>query len=79
VNLVVRDGLLMALGGTAIGGAVAMYAAFTLWQWLWGVYPVDATALIIAEGALLGVTLLGAILPAIRATRANPVDVMRAT
>lgn len=79
VSLVLRDGAVMVLGGTAIGGAVAMYAAFTLWEWLWGVYPVDAIALIITEGVLLGVTLIGSVLPAMRATRANPVDVMRAT
>jgi predicted permease len=78
VKLVFHDGFVMALGGTAIGAAIAMYAAMSLWEWLWGVYPVDAQALIISEGILLLVTGLGAILPAIRATRANPVDVLRA-
>jgi ABC-type antimicrobial peptide transport system permease subunit len=79
VRLVVHDGLTMVLGATAIGGFIAMYGAFTLWDWLWGVYPVDAPALIISEGTLIGITLVAAILPALRATKANPVDVMRAT
>jgi ABC-type antimicrobial peptide transport system permease subunit len=79
IKLVLTEGFIMALGGTAIGGAVAMYAAFVLWEWLWGVYPVDAQALMISEGMLLLITAMGAILPSLRATRANPVDVMRAT
>lgn len=79
VKLVLTEGFVMALGATALGGAIAMYAAFVLWEWLWGVYPVDAEALIISEGTLLLVTAIGAILPCLRATRANPVDVMRAS
>jgi ABC-type antimicrobial peptide transport system permease subunit len=79
VRLVLHDGFVMALGGTALGATVAMWAAFVLWKWLWGVYPIDAQALLVSEGILLGVTVLAAILPALRATRADPVEVMRAT
>jgi ABC-type antimicrobial peptide transport system permease subunit len=69
----------MVLAGTAIGGFVAMYSAFSVWEWLWGVYPVDAAALIVAEVMLLVVALAACVVPALRAARANPVDVMRAT
>lgn len=79
VKLVLIDGFVMALAATAIGAGVALKAAFVLWEWLWGVYPVDAQALIISEALLLTITAIGAILPSLRATRANPVDVMRAT
>ncbi|HYV98991.1 MAG TPA: FtsX-like permease family protein, partial [Gemmatimonadaceae bacterium] len=79
VGLVAREGFIMVLGGTAVGAFVSMYAAFSLWEWLWGIYPVDAPSLIICEAALIGVALVGGVLPALRATRANPVEVMRAT
>lgn len=79
IHLVMRDGLVMALGGTAIGAGVGMWAAFAVYQWLWGVYPVDVTALIAAEAILITVTMVASLAPALRATRANPADVIRAT
>jgi ABC-type lipoprotein release transport system permease subunit len=39
---------------------------------------VDAQALILGETTLLLVTMLACLLPALRATTANPVDVLRA-
>jgi putative ABC transport system permease protein len=79
LRLVFRDGLVMALGGTGLGAALGMFAAFEVNAWLWGVYPVDATALVIAEATLLTVTMVACAIPASRAAAANPVDVMRAT
>jgi putative ABC transport system permease protein len=78
-RLVLRDGLVMALGGTALGAGIGMWAAFVVYMMLWGVYPVDVGALLTAEAILLTVTLAAATVPAIQSTRANPVDVMRAT
>jgi predicted permease len=77
-RLVLREALVMALGGTAIGAALGMKAGFLIWDKMYGVYPVDATALIAAEATLLVVTMLACFVPAVRAMRANPVDVMRA-
>jgi putative ABC transport system permease protein len=77
VSLVMRDGAVMALGGTAVGAFVGMYAAFVVYDWLWGVYPVDAFSLIVAEIVLFTVTGMAALLPALRATRANPAEVIR--
>jgi ABC-type antimicrobial peptide transport system permease subunit len=77
VRLVFRESLVMALGGTAIGAFAGLYLGFEVWDWLWGVYPVDATALIIAEAVLLAVTVSTSILPALRASRADPSEVMR--
>jgi ABC-type antimicrobial peptide transport system permease subunit len=78
ISLVVRDGAVMTLGGTAIGAFVGMYAAFVVYDWLWGVYPVDAASLVVAELVLFAVASAAAILPALRATRANPAGVIRA-
>ena len=78
-RLVLREALLMALGGTAIGAGLGMWAGFMIWDKMYGVYPVDATALIAAEVTLLVVTMLACLVPALRAMRADPVSVMRAT
>jgi predicted permease len=78
VNLVMKEALVMALGGTALGAGLGMWAGFLLWNKMWGVYPVDAQALIAGETTLLLVTMLACLLPALRATKANPVDVLRA-
>jgi putative ABC transport system permease protein len=78
-RLVLSEALLMALGGTAIGAGFGMWAGFMIWDKMYGVYPVDATALIAAEATLLVTTMLACLVPALRATRADPVEVMRAT
>jgi putative ABC transport system permease protein len=78
-KLVLRETLLMALGGTAIGAGLGMWAGFLIWDKMYGVYPVDATALIAAEVTLLVTTMVACFVPAMRAMRADPVSVMRAT
>ena len=77
VMLVFREAFTMAIGGTAIGAGFGMWAAFLLWERMWGVYPVDAQALIIAEVTLLLVTMAACIRPALRAAKSNPMDVIR--
>jgi putative ABC transport system permease protein len=77
-RLVLRDAVFMALGGTAVGAGLGMWAGFLLWDKMWGVYPVDAGALIGAEVVLLAVTLLACLLPAVRASRSNPMTIIRA-
>ena len=79
VRLVLRDSLVMALGGTAVGGLVALVGGGVFaGPWMWGMPSVDVIALVAAEVVLLGVTFAASLLPALRAARANPVDVMRA-
>jgi predicted permease len=79
-RLVLRDALVMVLSGTAIGAAIAMRAGFTLWDQMYGdLYPVDAGVLVSTEAVLLVATMLACLAPALRAMRADPVDVMRAT
>jgi hypothetical protein len=78
ISLVMKEALIMALGGTAVGAGLGMWAGFLLWGKMWGVYPVDAQALLAGEVTLLLVTMGACLLPALRATKANPVDVLRA-
>ena len=57
VKLVMREAFTMAIGGTAVGAGFGMWAAFLLWERMWGIYPVDVEALVIAEVTLLLVTI----------------------
>jgi predicted permease len=77
-KLVMREAFLMAIGGTAVGAGFGMWAAFLLWDRMWGVYPVDAQALIIAESVLILTTMAACLVPALKATRSDPLEVMRA-
>lgn len=79
MRLVLRDGAVMALSGTAIGAIFGMWAGFLLNSFLWGVYPADAQALVMAEAILFAVTMASCIAPALRATRADPLEILRAT
>ncbi|MFI5233815.1 MAG: ABC transporter permease [Gemmatimonadales bacterium] len=79
MRLVLSDGLVMALGGTAIGAILGTWAGFLLQSFLWGMYPADAGALVTAEAVLLAVTMASCIAPAVRATRADPLEILRAT
>ncbi len=78
-RLVIHEALLLVLGGTAVGGFVAMWAASSITRLLYTVSPVDAAALVSAEAILVGVSLAAALEPALRATRADPVALLRAT
>src|ERR1035437_5915041 len=78
-HLVLNEALVMALGGTGIGAGFGMWAGFLIWDRLYGVYPVDAVSLIAAGVTLLIVTMMACLVPAMRAMRADPVEVMRAT
>jgi putative ABC transport system permease protein len=79
VRLVMRDGLIMALGGTAVGACLGVWGGSLLSRFLWDVSPWDAGALALAEVILLGVTMTSCLVPALRATRADPLAVLRAT
>jgi putative ABC transport system permease protein len=79
LRLVLRDGLELALGGTAVGALGGMWAGTLLSKWLYDVHPADVTALVAAELVLLVVTLLSCLVPAVRAMRADPVEVLRAS
>jgi len=72
-----RWAILPALGGVAIGLAVA--AAFTglLRSMLFGVTPLDPAVFVAAPVAILALSLLAASLPARRALAIDPADSLR--
>jgi predicted permease len=64
--------------GLAIGVLLAVMLAHTLESLLYGVRAVDAASLALSGVLLLGVTGLAAVVPALRATRVDAVNVLRA-
>ncbi len=76
-GIVVREALEMVLGGTALGGTAALLIAYRVFQAAHGVE--GAVALVVAEAVVVIASLAACIVPIRRATRADPVDLLRAT
>lgn len=78
LRLVVGDGVRLAASGVFFGLAAAYAASVSMEALLAGVSPADAPTFA-ATAALVGLmTLLGSLVPALRAIRVNPITVMRA-
>jgi ABC-type antimicrobial peptide transport system permease subunit len=79
VRMVLRDGFELTLAGTALGAPLALWTGRLLNDLLYTIHWSDAVALVVAEGVLLLTTGVALVLPALRASRANPVEILRAT
>ena len=79
LTLVLHDGAVMLLAGTGLGAFAAMWAGQLLDAWLYDVFFVDVISLVIAEAVLLAAGLAACVAPALKATRADPVEILRAT
>jgi putative ABC transport system permease protein len=79
LRLVLRGAFELALGGTAIGALISFWASAGVSAALFGVKNTDPVSLVVAEATLLLVTMLASLVPALRAMRADPVEVLRAT
>ena len=77
--LVLLSGFEMALGGTAVGALLSFWASAGISAMLYGVKNTDPVSLIVAEVTLLVVTMAASLAPALRAMRADPIEVLRAT
>ena len=78
LGLVVRQGLWFAGVGLVGGLLVALASSRVLETLLFGVSPRDGWTFAIAGGAMLVLTVLAALGPALSATRTNPVEALRA-
>jgi ABC-type antimicrobial peptide transport system permease subunit len=76
--MILREGLALALVGTGLGLFGAVQAGGVLESLLFEVGPNDPQTLIVTTLFLLGVAAAAAYLPARRATRVDPVEVLRA-
>ncbi len=76
--LVVRQGLSMAIVGTAVGIVAALALSRLIESLLFRVKPTDPTTFGLVIATLLGVAALACYVPAWRATRVNPTQALRA-
>ncbi|HLL00490.1 MAG TPA: FtsX-like permease family protein [Myxococcaceae bacterium] len=78
VWLVLRQGMGLVGMGVVLGLAGALALSRLLTRLLYGVSPLDAPAFSTALGVLLGVALAATLLPALRASRVDPMVALRA-
>jgi putative ABC transport system permease protein len=76
--LIARQGLLLAIAGIGVGLCGAALAGRALSKLLYGVSALDAFTLTAAAAFLLLVALAASAIPARRATRIDPIEVLRA-
>lgn len=77
LRLVLREGVLMGAGGIALGALGAVLLTPALASLLFGVAPHDLATLIGVASLMVGVTLLGGAVPALRASRVDPMIALR--
>ena len=77
LQLVVKQGLALAIGGVAIGFVGALLITRLMRSLLFGVGPLDATTFFAVPLVLVGVTVLATYLPARRASRIDPQAAIR--
>ena len=77
LQLVVRQGMILALIGLAVGLAGVFGLTRFLTSLLFEIRPTDTATLVIVSLGLLGVALLACFVPARRATKVNPVVALR--
>jgi ABC-type lipoprotein release transport system permease subunit len=73
-----RGALVAGIVGLSAGIVAALMLSSTLEAVLYGVRSRDPFSFVVAGGALLVVTLLAALIPAWRAVRVDPANVLRA-
>jgi len=78
VGLAVQGSLTSALLGLALGLVVALWASHLLSGFLFGIEPRDPATFASVTALLLAVCLVASYLPASRATRVDPIEVLRA-
>jgi ABC-type antimicrobial peptide transport system permease subunit len=76
-RMVVVEGLSPAVLGAIVGAAGALAAGRLLSRLVFGVSATDPLTLLLVTGVLIGVALAATLVPAYRASRVDPVTVLR--
>jgi ABC-type antimicrobial peptide transport system permease subunit len=79
LRLVMLRGLLLSAAGLAVGMAGAMAATRVMGSLLFNVTPTDPITLAVVAGLIVLVAAVACLVPALRATRVDPLVVMRET
>ena len=77
IAMVLREGLTLALVGTAIGVAVAIAVGRTMRALLFGIAPTDSRTIAAAVALCFVTAVIGCLRPAIRAARVDPIIALR--
>jgi predicted permease len=77
VRLLLREGAVFALGGVAIGLAVAIALTRVVASWLYGVGGTDPMTFAVVAVAMLAVALAASWVPAYRASRTDAMEALR--
>ena len=77
LRMVMRRGLLLAISGIAVGIAIALAAAPLIAPLLYHVRPADPVSIVGAALFLIVVAVLASLIPALRATRVDPILALR--
>jgi len=73
----VAPGMLLSVAGVATGGLLAAGSVRALKGLLYGVQPIDAPTFLAMASALIVVSLLASLIPALGLVRLGPADVLR--
>jgi putative ABC transport system permease protein len=74
---VLHEGAVLVVAGTAIGGLATIWSNKLVDPYIGMLYHIDVRALVGAEFVLVAVAMLAMMRPALRATKSDPVDVLR--
>jgi ABC-type antimicrobial peptide transport system permease subunit len=77
IGLVMRDTAWMLAIGLIVGTALALIAGRAATTMLFGLKPYDIATLVFAILLLVAIAVLASLLPALKASRLNPVDALR--
>lgn len=76
-GMVVRQGMVLAMAGVAVGAGVSFGLARFIQSFLYGVEAADPLVFVLVPAVLSGTALVAVWIPAMRATRINPVEALR--
>jgi ABC-type antimicrobial peptide transport system permease subunit len=76
-NMIVRQGLLLAIGGVVLGIAGAFGLARVTATLLFGITGADPLTFAVVPAVLLAVAALSTALPAWKASRVDPIEALR--
>jgi putative ABC transport system permease protein len=77
LRLVMTEGLAMSAAGLAVGLGAALALSRSMTSMLYNVTATDPATFMAITGVAMAVALGASVIPALRATRANPVDALK--
>lgn len=77
IGLVLKEIVLLIAGGVIVGIPAAILLSQYVQSQMYGMKATDPVTFVVAVASLVGVALLAALLPTRRATRVNPIEVLR--